>query len=202
MEFFRDNRGSVSSALLTFVLLALARWAAGLGLEVCQSLSFGSDRGAPALVLRFLGIRCMGAVPTGLFLAAACAPFYAIRHVPMAFLTTQGNLLAASAMAFPSLLMALLAMALERAARAHSATSEDSIWAAWGLAATELRGGLSPMVRRFTMAILAGFVLGATATYVSHWRYGIGIVLAQTMLFVAAYLRARAFARALQDTAM
>lgn len=191
------QRGPVfSSAALVFVILALARWTAGLAVDVGHARALGSTATSSSLALRMLAVRVIGAIPTGVLLAAALSPAYAVRESPIAALTTRGNVLLVVALSVPCLGLALVSMGVERVVRAEVAREESSVAAAWLRGFEALQGGGSPVLRRSVVALGAGFVFALSATFASRVGFGVGLLLAQALLFAGSYLRARAFASA------
>ncbi len=198
-ETMRDRGPVFSAALLTFILLALLRWGFSLGLDVWHAQTLGSTRRGFSLVVHQLGVRVAGGVPTGLFLAAACSPLYAIRDVPIASLTTRGNLVLALGLAGPSLVLAVLSMGVERVARGFVSSADEGFNSAWMRATRSILAGDSHAFGASVLAVVATFAFGVLAALVARVGYGAGLVASQTLLFFAAYLRARAFARASRE---
>ncbi len=189
------QRGPVfSSAALVFVLLALARWAAGLLVEVAHARALGSALTSARLALRMVGVRVIGAIPTGMLVAAAFSPAYAVREAPIASLGTQGNVLLALGLAVPSLALALVSMGAERLARALVSHEETGVTAAWLRAIEAMQRGGSPALRFAVGAAFGSLALGAIAAFAAKFGYGVGLVLAQALLYAGSYLRACAFA--------
>jgi hypothetical protein len=197
LEFLETlaQRGPVlSAAALVFVLLTLARWAAGVLVDVAHARALGSKHTSSSLALRMLAVRVLGAIPTGVLLAAALSPAYAMRETPLASLTTQGNVVLVIVLALPSLALALTSMGVERVVRAVVARDEVGVGRAWLVAVDGLsRGGLASL-RVSAIAVVASLGLGALATVAAQVGYGVGIVLSQLLLFAGSSLRARAFA--------
>jgi hypothetical protein len=188
-----------SSAALAFVILAVLRWAFALGVDVWYAQALGATRRGKSLVFHMLGVRAVGAIPTGVFLAAAASPLYAIRDVPFGGLSTRGNIILACGMAIPSLSLAVLAMGAERLARAYVASAGESFNTACLRAAESVRGGLSPTLRGAIVAVLVTLGFGLAAAPVAKLGYGVGVLLSQSLLFVAAWLRAHAFGAAANE---
>lgn len=189
------QRGSVfSSAALVLVLLTLARWGAGLVVDVAHARALGAVRASTGLALRMAAVRVIGAVPTGMLLVAALSPAYAVREAPIAALTTHGNVILASVLALPSLVLVVLSMSVERVTRALVAHDDMAVARAWLLAIDGLQRGGAGSLRTMVGAVVASFVLGVFAALLAPAGYGIGLVTAQALLFAGSFLRARAFA--------
>jgi len=189
----------VSSAVLAFFILAVLRWAFALAVDVWHAQALGATRRGQSLVFHMIGVRVVGAIPTGIFLAAAASPAYAIRDVPFGGLSTRGNLMLACAMAVPSLVLAVLAMGVERLARAYVASAGESFNTACLRAAESVRGGLSPTLRGAIVAVVVTLGFGLAAVPIAKLGYGAGVLLSQSLLFVAAVLRAHAFGAAANE---
>lgn len=196
IETMAERGAVVSSAALVFALLTLARWCAGLLVDVAHAHALGSRCTASALALRMLAVRVVGAVPTGVLLAAAFAPAYAVREAPIASLGTQANVVLVVALALPSLALAFVAMAVERLARGFVAHESLGIVAAWGRAFDALAGGGSSLLRASLAGVVGALVLSGAAALLASVGYGVGIVGAQALLFAGSYLRARVLANA------
>jgi hypothetical protein len=193
LETFTQRGPVFSAAALVFVLLTLARWAAGLLVDVAHARALGATHTSTSLALRMAAVRVLGAIPTGVLVAAALSPAYAVRESPIASLTTRGNVVLAIALALPSLALALVSMGVERVARALVAHEDKGVGRAWRVAFEGLSRGGSPSVRAASVAVTSSLFLGALAAVVSQVGYGVGFALAQVLLFAASFLRARAF---------
>jgi hypothetical protein len=198
LEFVRD-RGHVLGAVgLVGALLALFRAAVAVGVDAWHARRLGSEAPPAWLASRMLAVRGLGALALGLLFAAAGSPAYAIRHTPFPGLTTAGNLALAAVLATPALALALVVAACERVARGYLASPGSGVFEAVGRAIATTRAR-TPAFRAALVSAVAVPAMGALSTFAARVPFGVGLVLAQALLFAGAAIRAAAFARAVSE---
>jgi hypothetical protein len=198
LEFVRDRGHVVGAVGLAGAILALFRAAVAVAVDAWHARRLGAEASPAWLASRMLAVRGLGAVALAVLFTAAASPAYAIRHTPFAGLTTAGNLALACALALPALALALVVSAAERVARGYLASPDAGVFEAIGRAIDASRAR-TPAFRGALSAVAALPVLGAASAAVARAPYGVGLVIAQALLFVGAALRAAAFARAVDE---
>lgn len=198
LEFVRDRGAVVAAVALSGALLAFLRAGVAVGVDAWHARALGSDAPPTWLASRMLAVRSLGALAIGLLLGAAVAPAVAIRHTPFPGLTTVGNLVLAATLALPALVLALVAATVERVARGYLASSGAGVFESLGrgIDATRAR---TPAVRSALVAVVTTPLFGLAAALVARAPFGVGLVLAQTLLFSGAAIRAATFARAVDE---